>query len=106
MKRKFLLALLFASSIVSIKAAINQIRWGSSGDPLNGLTITWSNTGAADSIKWGYTSAYEKGSFSGIKRNGYTSGTSFFKHTFPSPITPSSTIYYSLYDSGTKGWGA
>ncbi len=102
MKKTFLF--LFSISCFHVNAAIKQIRWGSSGDPLNGLTVTWSNNGAADSIKWGYTATFEKGKFLGTKRTGYASGVSFFKYVFPA-VTASTTIYYELYDSGTHAWG-
>ena len=82
--------------------AIQQIRWGSSGDPLNGLTITWRNTGTHDSIRWGYTSSMDNGTFAGVRRNGYTNY--FFNYTFPSVVSDS-TIYYKLFDSGTSSWG-
>jgi len=81
--------------------AIQHIRWGSSGDPLNGLTITWRNKGATDSISWGYTNSFEKGTLAGTKRNGYAEF--FFNYNFPT-VDPSSTIYYKLYDSNTKSW--
>src|ERR1700756_1534869 len=103
MKKKLLAFLLCTTGVLNIKATISQIRWGSTSDPLNGLTITWSNTGAKDSIAWGYTTAYEKGRFAGTKRTGYSSGTSFFKYVFPT-VTPSSTIYYKLYDSNGHTW--
>ncbi len=88
------------------KGIISQIRWGSTGDPLNGLNISWSNSGTGDSIKWGYTSSYETGKFSGLRRNGYTSGQYFFTYTFPNSLKPNAVIYYSLYDSNAKSWGA
>ncbi len=34
---------------------ISHIRFGSTGDPLNGLTVTWKSRGTSDSIAWGYT---------------------------------------------------
>jgi len=83
--------------------AIQQIRWGSTGDPLNGLTITWRNTGTHDSIQWGYSSSITNGTFAGVKRNGYFDF--FFDYTFPS-VTPNSTIYYELFDSHTSSWGS
>jgi 3',5'-cyclic AMP phosphodiesterase CpdA len=95
----------FATCAYTAGATISQIRWGSSGSPLNGLTITWSNNGSADSIKWGYTTSYEVGDFAGTKRSGYSSGISFFKYKFPT-VTPSSTIYYKLYDSNAHSWTA
>ena len=43
-----------------------HIRWGSTKNPLEGLTISWTNATAAttDQIKWGYTTGYEIGTFS------------------------------------------
>ncbi|HEY4799725.1 MAG TPA: T9SS type A sorting domain-containing protein [Bacteroidia bacterium] len=105
MKKNLFLLLMLAGSFSCLHATINQIRWGSTGDPLTGLTVTWSNNGAADSIKWGYTTSFEKGKFIGTKRAGYTSGISFFKYVFPT-VTASTTIYYELYDSGTHAWSA
>ncbi len=104
MKKTLFLSVLLIAMAAKTNAAIKQIRWGSSGNPLNGLTITWSNTGAADSIRWGYTTAYEQGGFKAVKRTGYASGTSFFKYVFPSPVTASSTIYYKMWDSSTNSW--
>jgi hypothetical protein len=103
--KKHLLLLLVAGSAFRLTAAPGQIRWGSGGDPITGLTITWSNNGTADSIKWGYTMAFEKGKFGSIKRTGYNTGVSFFKFVFGT-VSPSSTIYYELFDSGAKSWGA
>ncbi|HTA82544.1 MAG TPA: T9SS type A sorting domain-containing protein [Bacteroidia bacterium] len=105
MKKNLLLALVAIAVSFQASATISQIRWGTTKDPLNGLTITWSNTGTKDSIKWGYTTSYEKGKFVSTSRTGYTSGTLFFKYTFPT-VTGSSTIYYSLYDSKAKTWGS
>jgi hypothetical protein len=102
--KRFLL-LLIVCHFFNANAAIKQIRWGSSGDPLNGLTITWSNNGIADKIAWGYTNTFEKGEFTAIKRAGYTSGISFFKYVFPT-VTASTTIYYKLYDSQSSSWTA
>ncbi len=103
--KKLLVLFFFAISSVQAGATISQIRWGSAGDPLHGLTITWSNNGSADSVKWGYTTAYEKGHFPGTKRAGYSTTNSFFKYQFPT-LTASTTLYYSLYDSKAKTWGS
>ena len=91
MKKK-LLFLLLSGLALQLGATINQIRWGSSNTPLTGLTITWSNTGAADSIDWGYMPTYEKPSAIGIKRAGYSTA-SYFKFVFPGTVTASATIY-------------
>ena len=72
------------------------IRWGSTGDPLNGLTVTWKNTGTTDQIKWGLTNTYEKGTFTPVKRTAYTGN--FFDYTFPT-MTAATTIHYQIYDS-------
>ncbi|MEW6469388.1 MAG: metallophosphoesterase [Bacteroidota bacterium] len=99
-KRLITIAALAAISLPVF--AIRHIRWGSSAGPLNGLTITWTNNGTSDSIRWGYTPSYEMGAFAGIMRNGYSD--KFFKHVFPT-VNPNSTIYYQLYDSNTQSWG-
>ena len=102
--KKIVLLLFFAGIVFQANATVGQIRWGSTGDPLNGLTITWSNSGTADSVKWGYTTSFGKGKFPGTKRAGYSTN-SFFKYTFPT-VTASSVLYYELYDSGAKTWGS
>ena len=80
---------------------LKHIRWGSSVNPLEGLTITWRNKGTADKIKWGYTPAYEKGVFAAEMRAGYED--KFFKYTFVS-VEPNATIYYKLYDAVADAW--
>ncbi|RLD40223.1 MAG: hypothetical protein DRI89_12455 [Bacteroidetes bacterium] len=84
-------------------SVIDHVRWGSKIDPLNGVTISWRNNTEADKIKWGYTESMENGVFDPLVDNdlvGY-----FNKHEFTfDALTPSSTIYYSLYDSGTDEW--
>ena len=103
MKKTLTLILFLILNIHLVKATVNQIRWGSTGDPLNGLTLTWSNNGTADSVRWGYTNIYEQGSFAGVRRNGYSSGIYFFKYVFP-VVNSSATIYYQIFDSGTQSW--
>ncbi len=88
----------------TVPLSIKDIRWGSQNDPLNGLTITWANSGLADSIKWGYTNGLEQGKFAGIRRNANAVNNYFFKYTFPS-AQANSTIYYKLYDSNVNAWG-
>lgn len=82
---------------------IKHIRWGTSKNPLEGLTITWRSTGTDDMIKWGYTSAYEQGTFSGTARNGYED--TFYDFKFPT-VNANATIYYQLYDSNDQSWSA
>jgi predicted MPP superfamily phosphohydrolase len=103
MKKVNLLCLLMLALLTNASATITQIRWGSTANPLHGTTITWSNTGSADSIRWGYTNSYANGTFAGIKRAGYVSGTSFFKYTFAT-LNPNATLYYQIYDSKAKVW--
>lgn len=80
---------------------LQNIRWGSSKNPLEGLTVTWSSSGSADKIKWGYTKTYEQGVFSGIARKGYVDN--FFNYTFPK-AKANATIYYQLFDSQLGVW--
>ncbi len=80
---------------------ITHIRFGSTGDPLNGLTIAWKGQGTADSIAWGYTSGLENGKFSGVKSTSIT-GTRF-EYTFP-VLTAGSTVHYAISDSKDGVW--
>ena len=80
---------------------INSIRWGSTGDPLNGLTIAWHSQGTADSIAWGYTPGLENGAHPGVKSISII-GTQF-DYTFPG-LTAGSTVHYSIYDSKEGIW--
>ena len=86
-----------------------HIRWGTSKNPLEGLTISWTNSTAAttDQIKWGYTTAYEQGITNIVSRAGYAAATNkFFSFTFPSVLSSNAIIYYSLYDSVSSTWTA
>ncbi len=103
MKRIFLTAVMIAAIAVA-QAAVSQIRWGTTVDAFNGLTITWSNTGSSDSIAWGYTTAFERGTFVGTSRSGYSTA-GFFAYRFPT-LTPASTIYYKIWNSATSTWTA
>ena len=80
---------------------ISQIHFGSTGDPLNGLTITWKGRGSSDSIAWGYTTNLEEGEFEGLKRMQNTG--ILYDFTFPA-ITAGSTIHYALFDSKDSIW--
>ncbi len=96
----FILLTIFCSLGV-IKAANTFVRWGSTGNPLTGLTVTWKNTGTTDQIKWGLTNTYEKGTFTPAKRTAYTGY--FFDYTFPT-MNPATSIHYQIYDSSTSTW--
>ena len=66
---------LLASFIVLIiiqSFSQTDIHWGSSGDPLHGLVVTWKSMETASQIKWGYTDSYEQGPFNGIRRDDYS----------------------------------
>lgn len=80
----------------------SQIRFGSTGDPLDGITVTWKSIGLSDSIAWGYTANLEEGEFEAFKREN-TFGTINFDYTFPTLIA-NSTISYSLFDSKDSLW--
>jgi hypothetical protein len=92
-----------STPLASTKASahIKHIRFGSTSNPINGLTITWRSKGAKDSIRWGYSNSYEKGKFLGVKRDGYEDN--FYDYNFP-VLTPNETIYYKIYDSNASGW--
>jgi hypothetical protein len=79
-----------------------HIRFGSTGDPLNGLTITWQNEGMSDSIAWGFTSSLEEGIFKAFKRlNAF--GKTVYDYTFPA-LQTEKTIHYALFDSKDNLW--
>ncbi len=85
----------------TLSSAISQIHFGSSNDPLHGLTITWKSSGSNDSITWGYTDAFEKGTFSGAKRDGNEKY--FYDYEFPA-LNAKDTIHYKIYNSFTATW--
>lgn len=84
---------LIGQSLVAQK----HIHWGSTGDPLNGLVITWKSENTSDQIKWGYTASYEQGTYYGIRRNNYSRY--LYDYAFPR-VDESSTIHYSIYSNG------
>jgi hypothetical protein len=99
----YLIALVFITSSFHMKSQVKHIRWGTNKNPLAGLVITWRSTGTSDSINWGYTHYLENGSVAGVKRAGYSDN--FFNFVFTT-VKPSSFIYYKIYDSSKKAWGA
>jgi hypothetical protein len=81
---------------------ISQIRFGSTGDPLNGLTLTWQSIGTSDSIAWGFTDNLEEGKFEALKRlNAF--GKTVYDYTFPA-LPAETTIHYALFDSKDNIW--
>ncbi|MDP2207794.1 MAG: metallophosphoesterase [Bacteroidota bacterium] len=80
---------------------IENIHFGSHGNPLNGLTVTWKSFGESDKIKWGYTEAFEMGEHAGIRRNNFEGY--WFDYTFPI-VKPLTEIYYSIFNSKENNW--
>lgn len=101
----FLLLALFAINMCPVKAQTAYLHIGTSQDLLNGVTAVWNGQGNADSIKWGYTPAYEKGQFLASGRAAVTFTGNWFYYNFGNNITPSATIYYQVKDSKTATWG-
>ncbi|OGJ90420.1 MAG: hypothetical protein A2268_13590 [Candidatus Raymondbacteria bacterium RifOxyA12_full_50_37] len=87
---------LIAAFCVLTFAAAGHIHFGSTNNPLNGLTITWHSTNTNDSIRWGYTSGFEQGGFASANHASYSTG---YWHDYAFPVlTASSTIRFSIYD--------
>jgi hypothetical protein len=96
-----LIIVLFTNTIVAGQTDVTDIRFGSSGDPLNGLSIAWNSSGESDKIAWGYTSELGKGEFDAQKSVSIT-GTRF-EYTFPE-VSAASQIYYKIFDSKDNVW--
>jgi predicted phosphodiesterase len=99
-KYLFIIAVIALSCSPHVQS-LQHIRFGSSSDPLNGLTITWQSKGTADKIQWGYTPACEMGDFQGIMRPG--NAKNLFDYLFLS-VKANASIYYKIYDSHDKAW--
>jgi len=84
--------------MLQASAQTAYIHMGTTIDMLNGVTVTWNGQGFADSIKWGYTTAYEKGKFLAASRAAVTLTGEWFYYNFGNGITPSATIYYQIKD--------
>lgn len=80
-----------------------NIHWGTHFNSLRGLTVTWNNVSTDDSLRWGYTSNFEKGAYPGVRRlNDYKTGVYteyLYDYTFP-VVNPSSVLYYSIKANG------
>lgn len=96
MKKAFimLVLLLTAQFIFGQK----HIHWGSTGDPLTGLVVSWNSAESSGKIKWGYSTSYEYGEFNGVRRNDYAGN--LFDYAFPR-VSSSSIIHYSILINGT-----
>jgi PKD repeat protein len=86
--------MLSLSLILSSSFAQDKIHWGSTGSPLDGLTISWHSDTQGSKVKWGYTISCEKGEFTGDRRDDYAGY--LYDYTFPK-VNPADTIYYSIY---------
>ncbi len=95
--KKIYLFLLFMFLFTQLLFGQDHIHWGSTEDPLQGLSITWHSAGTSDQIKWGYTTFYEQGTFSGVRRSDYSGY--LYDYTFPT-VEASSTIHYSISSDG------
>jgi hypothetical protein len=81
------------------------IHMGTTGNLLNGLTVTWNGLGTGDSIKWGYSTSFEKGQFMAASRTAITLSGNWFSYNFGNNIKPASVIYYKIKDAHTSSWG-
>jgi hypothetical protein len=80
---------------------VSQIHFGTTKTLQDGLTITWSNTGTHDSIKWGLSNSSLNTRYAGIPR--HFNLKNIFDYTFPE-LPQDTTIYYSIYDSNLNQW--
>lgn len=95
-------------TVVSIAVPTNSLHWGSTGDPLNGLTVSWTNVhdydnNIIDSIKWGYTDEYAEGTF--VPELNNLSDKDLNSYQFPSLIEDT-VIHYSVYNNYWNEWSA
>ena len=92
---------------ISIAVPTNSLHWGSTGDPLNGLTVSWTNSYAydneIDSIRWGYTDDYLEGTFPASILDIWDRD--LFSYQFPSLIEDT-VIHYSVYNNFWNEWSA
>jgi hypothetical protein len=93
--------LFFAVNSLISQSTVTDIRFGSTGDPLTGIAISWNSDGAADSIAWGYTAELEKGSSLAMKSSSIT-GTRF-EYIFPA-LEGGQAVYYAVFDSHLQEW--
>ena len=86
-----------------IVSRVEHIRWGTKLSPLENVTISWRSTGGEDKIRWGYTSAYENGEHETELREDLLRYFNIQEYTFDI-LAPSSTIFYTIYDSENDLW--
>jgi hypothetical protein len=83
--------------------SVQHIRWGSRVSPLDNVVISWRSKGGSDKFAWGYTPACEKGDFPASRKTDLLGGLNCQQYTFDQ-LQPSSTIYYTIYDSWNNIW--
>ncbi len=91
---------------ISIAVPTTALHWGSTGDPLNGLTVSWTNrhdSNETDSIRWGYTDEYSEGMYIPSKLNLWNRD--LFSYQFP-PLIEDTVIHYSFYNNFWDQWSA
>lgn len=120
MKKKylFLIPILLVAGILTCVGAYNKIeplepvkpgdsvghiRWGTKLSPLEKVTISWRSAGSEDKFRWGYIPLYEKGEFEAKLRSDLLRDLNIQEYTFDL-LEPSSTIYYTIYDSENNIW--
>lgn len=95
--RKVFFLLSFIFLFVQLLFSQNHIHWGSTDDPLHGLVVSWQSMEESNQIKWGYTTSYEQGIFSGQRRDDYDGY--LYDYTFPT-VSASSTLHYAIFSNG------
>jgi len=99
-KRKYMgvlfILVLFIS--VNIFGEVDHIRWGSKNTPLEGLTVTWRGNYSHCTIRWGYTTGYEAGTFDIQGRIEFGDHNFYlYDYTFPT-LKPGETLHYSFQE--------
>jgi hypothetical protein len=83
--------------------SVGHIRWGTKLSPLEKVTISWRSAGKKDKFRWGYTTSCEKGKFEAEFRSDLLQDLNIQEYVFDT-LRPSSTIYYTIFDSENKKW--
>lgn len=83
-----------------------NFHWGTKANTLRGVTLTWLNSTWNDSIRWGYTSNYERGRYPGERRLADAPHSKniqyWYDYQFPI-LKPSTILHYSI--KSEKKWG-
>jgi hypothetical protein len=96
------IVLLFSIGPIHVSAEIDHVHFGSTGNPLQGLTVTWRGNYSHCRIKWGYTESYEKGSVDVGGRIDFGDKDYYlFDYRF-SDLEPSKIIHYAFQEYNTS----